>query len=126
MEAFWVTLALPMDEAEAVVRDALAAQGFGVLSVIDVAATLRAKLGVDRTPLKIFGACNPHLVEQALGIDPSVSLLLPCNIVLEAVEPGTRVGIADPRALMSEPGLAEIAGEAFERLSAVAAALART
>jgi uncharacterized protein (DUF302 family) len=112
------TVALPMDEAEAAVRAALGENGFGVLTEIDVAATLRAKLGVDRPPLKILGACNPVIANQALDLDPDVALLLPCNVVLEpAPEGGTRIKVVDPRELMSDPAFAELATDAAERLS---------
>ena len=69
----------------------LADNGFGVLTEIDVAATLKAKLGIDRPPLKILGACNPTFANQALELDPTSSLLLPCNVVLE---PGPEGGTA--------------------------------
>ncbi|MDA8032587.1 MAG: DUF302 domain-containing protein [Actinomycetota bacterium] len=102
MEAIETTLDAALPEAEAAVRQALSEQGFGILTEIDVAATLAAKLGVERPPLKILGACNPTLAHRALGIDPSLALLLPCNVVLEATDDGrTRVSIADPRALLT-------------------------
>jgi uncharacterized protein (DUF302 family) len=124
MDAIVTTIGIPFGRAEAVVREALADQGFGVLTEIDVAATFKAKLGVDRPPLKILGACNPNFAHRALEVDPSVSLLLPCNVVLEADGDRTRVSIADPRALMPGPQLAELAAEAAERLTAVRDAVA--
>jgi uncharacterized protein (DUF302 family) len=108
----------PADDAERRVRAALAEQGFGVLTEIDVAATLKAKLGVDRTPLKILGACNPTFADQALSVDPSVALLLPCNIVLEGRGDGTRVTAVDPRELIDDPRLRELAAELAGRLRA--------
>ena len=103
-----------MVAAEAAVRASLASQGFGVLTEIDVAATLKAKLGVERAPLKILGACNPTFAHQALQLDPSVSLLLPCNVVLAETDEGVTISAADPRELMS--------GETFQALAADAAA----
>lgn len=124
MRSIETTVDLPMDEAEAAVRAALADNGFGVLTEMDVAATLRAKLGVERPPLKILGACNPVIANQALDLDPSVALLLPCNVVLEpAPEGGTRVRAVDPRELMSDPEFATIAGDAAERLTSALGAL---
>jgi uncharacterized protein (DUF302 family) len=115
---------LPMAEAEVAVRASLADNGFGVLTEMDVAATLRAKLGVERQPLKILGACNPVFANQALELDPSVALLLPCNVVLEpAPEGGTRVRAVDPRALMDAPEFTEIAADAAARLTAALDAL---
>ncbi|GAC1376453.1 MAG: DUF302 domain-containing protein [Acidimicrobiales bacterium] len=116
MNAIETTVSLSFAEAEAAIRDALGTQGFGILTEIDVAANLNAKLGTNRPPLKILGACNPHLADQALTIDPTVSLLLPCNIVLEAVNGGTRVAAADPRELMSDPSFAELAEAAAAQL----------
>ena len=103
-------------QAEVAVRDALAEQGFGVLTEIDVAATLRSKLGIERAPLKILGACNPALAHRALELDPSVSLLLPCNVVVEATEWGTRVAAVDPHDLMDDPRFAALADDAARRL----------
>jgi uncharacterized protein (DUF302 family) len=119
MHGIETTVKLPIDEAEAVVRDSLTANGFGVLTEIDVAAVLRTKLGIERTPMKILGACNPGLAHQALEIDPSAALVLPCNVVLEA-DPagGTRISAADPRELMPEPSLGELADTAAAKLSA--------
>jgi len=117
--AFETTLPGTMHEVEGSVREALQEQGFGVLTEIDVAATLQTKLGVVRAPLKILGACNPSFANRALDIDPAVSLLLPCNVVIEAAEGGTHVAIADPRALMSGESFAALAGEAAEKLEAV-------
>lgn len=117
MQAFETTIDLPMDEAEAKVRAALADHGFGVLTEIDVAGTLKAKLGVDRAPLKILGACNPGFAHRSLELDPSSSLLLPCNVVLESTaDGGTRVSAVDPRALMPDEAFAELAAEAAEGL----------
>ena len=119
MRAIETTVPLPLDEAEAVVRAALAENGFGVLTEIDVAATLKAKLDVDRPALKILGACNPGFAHQALELDPNASLLLPCNVVLEpASDGGTRVSAVDPRALMPEPEFAELAESAAAKLTA--------
>ena len=119
MKAIETTIGLPLAEVESAVRAALKDQGFGVLTEIDVAATLKEKLGIDRAPLKILGACNPGFAHRALTIDPTVSLLLPCNVVLETVGGGTHVAIADPRELMPGEELADIADEAARQLIAV-------
>ena len=119
MHAFETTLPGTIDDVEGSVREALQEQGFGVLTEIDVAATLKAKLGVERAPLKILGACNPTFANRALDIDPGVSLLLPCNVVIEATDGGTHVAIADPRDLMTEDAFRALAGEAAEKLEAV-------
>ena len=118
MQGIETTVPKDLPGAESVVREALAAQGFGVLTEIDVAATLKNKLGVERSPLKILGACNPSLAHQALEMDPSVALMLPCNVVLEETEPGrTKVTIADPRELMPGERFAALAEEAAARLT---------
>jgi uncharacterized protein (DUF302 family) len=129
MKALETTLERAMPDAEAAVRHALSEHGFGVLTDIDVAATLAAKLGVDRTPLKILGACNPGFAHRALEIDPSVALLLPCNVVLDDTGDGarTRVAIADPRQLLAtahSPRSEELQALAAEAAAALEAALA--
>lgn len=119
MDAIETTLPLPMDEAEPKVREALAANGFGVLTEIDVAATLKTKLDVDRPPLKILGACNPGFAHAALELDPAVALVLPCNVVLEpTAEGGTRVRVVDPRGLVADPRFAELTEDAAAKLTA--------
>ena len=119
-----VTVRQPFDEVVAAVRTALGEEGFGVLTEIDVAATLRAKLGVERAPLKILGACNPTFAQQALEIDPAVALLLPCNVVLETTDAGTHVAIVDPRALITDPRFADLADDAAKHLRVAIDALA--
>ncbi len=127
MDAIETVVPAPLAEAEPAVRAALAENGFGVLTEIDVAATLHAKLGVERPPLKILGACNPNLADQALQIDPSVALVLPCNVVLTPAEGGgTAVSVVDPRRLMDHPAFAELADDAAARLRAALNAAART
>jgi len=116
VKAIETTLSATLDETEAIVRLALKSQGFGVLTEMDVASILKEKLGIERSPLKILGACNPDFANRALTIDPSVSLLLPCNVVLETVSDGTRVAIADPRELMPDMALADLAQEAAQQL----------
>jgi uncharacterized protein (DUF302 family) len=104
------------------VEAALRGEGFGVLTEIDVAATMKAKLGLDRPPYLILGACNPPLAHRALEIDPSVGALLPCNVVLRADGDETVVEAMDPGAVMGIGGdtaLAEVAAEARLRLEHV-------
>jgi len=123
VKAIETTVPLSMDEAEKAVREALAGQGFGVLTEMDVAATLKAKLGVDRAPLKILGACNPNFAHQALQLDPSVALLLPCNVVLESQGGDTRVAAVDPRELMDDPAFADLAADVAAKLTAAVESL---
>ena len=125
MDGIEITVELPIERAEVVVREALASQGFGILTEIDVASTFKAKLGVERTPLKILGACNPHFAYRALGLDPSVALMLPCNVVLAGDGERTHVSIADPRTLMPGDALALLADEAAGRLSEAAGVIGR-
>jgi uncharacterized protein (DUF302 family) len=125
MRAIETTTRLSMAAAEAAVREALAAQGFGVLTEIDLAATLKAKIGVERAPLKILGACNPTFANKALEIDASVSLLLPCNVVLEVTADGTKISAVDPREFMTGEEFQDLAADAADRLSAALAAVPR-
>lgn len=124
MKAFETTVSTDFAGTEAALREALGAQGFGVVSEIDVAANLRNAIGVERPPLKILGACSPVLVQQALALDPSVALLLPCNIVLQPADGGgTNVQAIDPRELMDDPVFAELANQAAASLEAALAQL---
>ena len=118
------TTKLSMADAEAAVRASLATQGFGVLTEIDVAATLKAKIDVDRAPMKILGACNPTFAYRALQLDESVSLLLPCNVVLADTGSGTRISAVDPRELMTGDAFMELANDAADRLTAAIDAVA--
>jgi uncharacterized protein (DUF302 family) len=118
MRALETTISADFALAEQAIRDALSRQGFGVLTEMDIAATLLARLGVERPPLKILGACNPTFAHRALEIDPSVALVLPCNVVLDPAEGGTRVRIVDPRDLMDDVRFSALAEEAAERLQA--------
>jgi uncharacterized protein (DUF302 family) len=121
-----VTLARPFGEVVTAVRAALATEGFGVLTEIDVQATMKAKLSADMGTYLILGACNPPLTQRALQIDPSIGLLLPCNIVVRQTEHGTTVSAVDPMMMVSgssNPALQPIADEAAGRLNAALAAL---
>jgi len=123
MTSFDVVLDLSVEGAESAVRAALAKHGFSVLTEIDMAAAFKAKLGVDRAPLKILGACNPGFAYEAILIDSAASLALPCNVVLEGAGSSTRVAVADPRDLMTDVELTELAEEVATRLQEVVATL---
>jgi uncharacterized protein (DUF302 family) len=122
-----VELNTDFDTALQRVEAALKAEGFGVLTDIDVQETLRTKLGVEMRPYRILGACNPPLAHQALMAAPEVGLLLPCNVVVAQMESGgVDVGLIDPNVMMSVGGMSElepIALAARERLTRVADAL---
>ena len=116
------------DDAIRRVTDELKKEGFGILTEIDVRATLKKKLDVDFRRYMILGACNPSLVYQALGVEPQIGLLLPCNVVVQEAPTGAvTVSIADPRAmfaLVENSAVAPVAEEANERLHRVIDALA--
>jgi len=115
------TLDRPFETAVDDVRRALADQGFGVLTEIDLKATLKAKLDVDVAPHVILGACRPQLAHRALDIDPAIATVLPCNVAVRAVDENTTVVEAfDPDAMTRLAGgaVGEIAADARERLTA--------
>ncbi len=126
---FTTTLAVPYEEAIERVTAALKEQGFGILTRIDVRATLKEKLGVDSRNYVILGACNPPLAHRALELEPQIGLLLPCNVIVYENEggAGSIVSITDPLAMMQVSGnaaLEPVAAQARERLQKVLAALA--
>lgn len=111
-----------IDEAEARVRQALAEQGFGVLTEIDVKATMKNKIGADMAPYRILGACNPDMAYKAIEIEPRVGAMLPCNVVLRDVEGGTEISAIDPVASMQaieSNALHGVAGEVRDMMRAV-------
>jgi len=122
-----VTLDRPYDATVDAVRDSLAEQGFGVLTEIDVAATLKTKLDVDVPAQVILGACRPQLAHRALAAVPSIAAILPCNVVVRDIGGGaTAVEAVDPDVMMrltDDAALGEVATEARERLVAALAAL---
>ncbi|NJN98080.1 MAG: DUF302 domain-containing protein [Anaerolineales bacterium] len=122
-----VRLNTPYEAALSRVIEALKAEGFGVLTEIDVKATLKQKLDVDFRPYKILGACNPPLAYRALSAAPQVGLLLPCNVTVALADDGwVDVGLIDPllmMGVMADPALQPIATEARARLERVVAAL---
>ncbi len=110
------------DQAIDNVTQALAQQGFGVLTEIDVQATLHKKLGVDFRPYRILGACNPQFAHQALQHEDKIGTMLPCNVVVQETDRGVEVSAVDPAASMSaidNPELAAVAGQVRERLQTV-------
>ncbi|AVH20885.1 DUF302 domain-containing protein [Nocardia cyriacigeorgica] len=127
--ALSTTLRSSFDEAVAITREALADQGFGVLTDIDMRATLKAKLGHDMEDYRILGACNPPLAHRAVDVERRIGLLLPCNVVvrrdpdddatihIEAMNPELMVQVTD------DPGLRPVAAEATTRLRAAIAAI---
>ena len=127
MYGFKVQVSCGFDDAVRRVTDELKKEGFGVLSVIDVAATLKEKLGVDKPPYTILGACNPQLANQALEAEPDIGLLLPCNVVVREAEDQTvTVGFMDPAAvlkLVETDRINELAQEVRARLQRVRDAL---
>jgi uncharacterized protein (DUF302 family) len=124
------TLARPYDVAVEMVREALGEQGFGVLTEIDIKATLKTKLDVDVAPQVILGACRPALAHQALAAEPSIAAVLPCNVVVRALDEDTTVVEAfDPAAMMGlahNEALSGVAAEARQRLTAALTSLDST
>lgn len=108
------TIALPYEEAVGKVKEALKEEGFGVLSEIDVKATLKQKLGIDTEKYVILGACNPPLAHRALGADPFVGLLLPCNVIVFEKDGKSVVSAIDPIAMMADSPNAELQSVARE------------
>ena len=119
------TVDLSFEEADARVREELQKEGFGVLSEIDVKATLKKKLDVEFPKYEILGACNPPLAHQALGYEPDIGLLLPCNVVVRELEDGrTMVEALDPVKQLSvadNPELPALAAEVRDRMERVIA-----
>ena len=115
------TVSKPMTEVDPALREALKGEGFGVLTEVDVTATLREKLGLETRPYRILGVCNPKIAHAALTAEANVGAFLPCGIaVFEGATPGeTLIALQDPGVIkdaFSEPGLAAPAGEAREKL----------
>lgn len=123
------TVDATVEEALEAVREALSAQGFGILTQIDLAATLKAKLGVDIAPQVILGACNPPLALRALQVEESIGLLLPCNVVIRSTDAGqTVIEALDPQVMVDVTGndrLLAVAEDAAGRLRAALAGLGR-
>ncbi|MCC6305441.1 MAG: DUF302 domain-containing protein [Rhodobacteraceae bacterium] len=115
-----------LDEVDARTRKALADQGFGVLTEIDVRATMKKKLDLDIPGYRILGACNPRMAHQAIGLEPRVGAMLPCNVILREVAGGTEVSAIDPVASMqaidNDP-LKAVAGGVRDMLARVVAAI---
>ena len=113
---------LPLADAVARVRDELKVEGFGVLTEIDVQATLKEKLDIDGEPYVILGACNPSLAHQALGAEPDLGVLLPCNVVVYERGGVTHVSAVDAERMLSiveNDALAPVAEDVRDRLAAV-------
>lgn len=121
-----VVLSTPFEEAVMRVTEALKTEGFGVLTTIDVRATMKAKLNVELAPYTILGACNPQLAYTAIQSNPSIGLLLPCNVVARQTPDGVLIEIANPLALLNmiqDATIEAVAQAAREKLERVAALL---
>ena len=123
---FGKTVGLGFEQAVTRVTEELAKEGFGVLTEIDVKATLKKKLDIDVPPYRILGACNPQFAHRAMQLEPQIGALLPSNVVVREEGGETRVEIMDPHAvlqLVGRPEIAQIAGEVRTRLERVLASL---
>ena len=127
MYGFNISLSGNIEDIRSRVVEELQKVGFGVLTEIDVAATLKKKIDVDRKPYIILGACNPQLANQAINADPDIGLLLPCNVVLREEQDGSvTVAFMDPAAVLSlveKDGVEQLAGEVRGLLEGVRDAL---
>jgi uncharacterized protein (DUF302 family) len=127
MYSFSITLTKDLATVEQQLVDALKEEGFGILTEIDVQATLKKKLGIDQRPYKILGACNPSLAHQALEAEPDIGLLLPCNVVVrEEANGAVTVAFMDPVAvlqLVDRDDVGKLAAEVRARLERVKQAL---
>jgi len=124
---FSIKISGEFDDAVDRTKEALAEQGFGVLSEIDVAATLKTKLGLDLAPYRILGACNPPYAHKAISADPSIGVLLPCNVVVRQDTDGVIVDFMDPEAVLdmvTVPGVDAVAAEVRTLLERVRDSLA--
>ncbi|MFC2951538.1 DUF302 domain-containing protein [Marinicaulis aureus] len=116
------TVSGEFDDVIARVTEALKAEGFGVLTEIDVAATLKKKIDVDFRPYRILGACNPQMAYKALSAEDKIGVMLPCNVIVQKTDKGVEVAAVDPVASMQaveNPGLGDIAGPVKEALARV-------
>lgn len=119
---FSKTLGMPFDEAIARITEALKAEGFGVLTEIDVKGTLKKKLGVEFRNYRIFGACNPPFAYKALRAEDKIGTMLPCNVIVQERDDGVEVAAIDPAASMQaveNPDLSEVAEEVRSKLKKV-------
>ncbi len=108
-----------IDEADIRTREALKEQGFGVLTEIDVKETMKKKIGVEMDGYRILGACNPNMAYKAIGMEPRIGAMLPCNVILRTIEGGTELSAIDPVASMAavdNPDLHAVAADVRDML----------